>query len=41
MLVHLCPLSLSAQFVSLGSLRLHVPVYLAGGQTRDVDQMLG
>ena len=42
MLVYLCPLSLSSQFVSVRSLRLYVPLisvllfstfYRAGGQT--------
>ena len=50
MLVYLCLLSLSAQFVSVRSLRLYVPFisellssafYRAGGQTWDADQMLG
>ena len=50
MLVYICPLSLSAQFVSVRSLRLYVPFisvllsgsfYHAGGQTRDFDPMLG
>ena len=41
MLVFLCPLSLSAQFVSVRYLRLYVSFYHAGGQTRDVDPMLG
>ena len=49
MLVYLRPLSLSAQFVSVRSLRpihfisvlLSSAFYRAGGQTRDVDPMLG
>ena len=50
MLVYLCPLSLSTQFVSVRYLGLYVPFisvllssafYRAGGQTRDVDPMLG
>ena len=50
MLVYLCPLSLSAQFVSVRSLPLYVPLiylllssafYLACGQTRDDDPILG
>ena len=41
MLVYLCPLSLFAHFVSVRSLPLYVPFYRAGGQTRDIDPMLG
>ena len=51
MLVYLCPLSLSTQFVSVRYLGLYVPCsmsvllsrafYRTGGQTRDVDPMLG
>ena len=46
MLVYLSMLSFSAQFVSVRSLRLYVPVisiafYHAGGQTQAVDPKLG
>ena len=47
MLVYLCPLSLSAQFVSVHSLCLYVPFisasafYRAGCQTQKVDPMFG
>ena len=40
MLVYLCPLSLSAQFVSVCSPCLYVP-FISGGQKRDVVTMLG